>query len=1224
MSGLRIYYSDRIEDLAGRLTKHLLEERSANADMFEFSQVAVPNTNIAKWLRIRELSSEPSLCMGVEFPFIEQSLFNALADRLGPKRPSLLPMNAYANAIAAILLRDDDVRLAPFRRYIAQGATGPLSVDSRGKARMTWQLAVKLADLMDRYEVHRRKIVEKWLDKRRAAEISDPTELAEAALAQKLFGDGGVYPRTGNAVSLRQLFELVKQSCGESGGKTRKMHFFGFSTLSSLQVDIIHLLARTHDVYVYHNNVCLEYWGDIETEKESARRLPEFRSRNADEDIDVENALLRSWGRAGRETLRLLVDLEESNGAADGPIDFEWNELPSLVDDGETMLAKVQASVRRRVSEVGRVRRQDASIQIVGAPGIRREVEMVYNAILGAVWKPDGSGDRPWSDCSFSDIAVLVPDMKRYRPVIESVFDARGEVPYGLIDTSVSEYSRYLEGFMALVSLSREGLSRETIFAVLDNSCVQRALGFTAEDVREWRRCTKEIGAFDGFEGEADFKNVSWECALSRLRLGTVAKDGPGLTVREGGDDSALKFSEIVETLHRELAPLAGKRLFCTPSAADGQKGENWADTLRRIAGGFLSVGSDDELESAVCGRLFRSLYALDMIEGEQTLDFVVAAVEEFVHGIKCRSGGYLTHGVTIAGLQPMRPVPFKQVFMLGMGEGMFPGRDGETTLEIRGAARTLGDTGATAADRYLFLETLMSTRERLVISYPDLDVVKDAELFPSGMVRELEEFLEKNVLPSSKDENGKESRTEFREIRLPLLERGEEDDLSHGEEGGKTSENPVGPIRWSGEYHAGVIPTYSNVERAIAWRIGNAPDVTDPEIQSGARDGGTPDRIAITAGELAEFLEAPLRTTLRRRHGIAVEGHRDDSLDPDAPIGMTAGPTTWDFKKSVLKKIAYRPDGAVRDGTDVESVFNEFAGRGYLPDPRGMLGGYALKREQIGLTGDEACRERLGAVCAFVRDFFPPDARRPAPVRTLLPLKRDNGEFRKKFGCREILYTGQTSDRMVSEDSLTSFALVYGPCGDKSGEKKKKNAGVKSVDPPPRAVLEPFVAWLITVMGAPERKYSLRTGIVDMGQLRYAEWNWSVTPKEAMEYVERLTAAYLKFLDEPDDDGCYLDFGYSETAKALAAAVGSGAVGDVPPDKEGWAKVVDVFPADGFRSGGGGFNSGLVVERTVEALSRAPEERDASVVKDRFEDLFRLPMGGVREESRVKVAQEA
>ncbi len=1243
---LKIYYSDRVEELGKELEKHLLDERKARGNPFEFSQVVVPNTNIAKWLRIRQFSDEPSLCMGIDFPFIEQSLFKALGDCLEPKdRPQLLPMNAYANGIMAILLKDHDVRLAPFRRYIAEGACGPLVIDSRSKARMAWQLSVKLADLMDKYEVHRQKIVEKWLDEKRAAEIADPTEKAEAALAQKLFGENGLYPPSGPTVSLRQLFERVKKSCTKPGGGSRTMHFFGLSTLSSLQVDIIYWLAQTHDIEVYHNNVCLEYWGDIETEHECIKRLKAITTKDvvdrSDADVDLENPLLQNWGRAGRETLRLFVDLEEANGSSPSPIAFEWNELPSAGNDGNTMLAKVQASVRNRISDVGRVAEQDASIQIVGAPGIRREVEMAYNAILGAVWKPDGSGERPWSDCTFSDIAVLVPDMKTYRPVIEAVFGARGQIPYGLIDSSASEYSHYLEGFMALMAVARDGLSRDALFAVLDNSCVQRALGFTPKDVRDWRRYAKETGAFDGFEGKENFKKMSWNSALSRLRLGMVAKDRaeaedkPELTVWEGGEDTALKFSEVVETLYCKLAPLAEEKLICTPSASEkekeGKEG-NWADRLRGIAGEFLKNDRDDQLEESVCRNLFNMLYALDKIDGAQGLDFVVAAVEEFVGGIKCRSGGYLTHGVTIAGLQPMRPVPFKQVFVLGMGEGMFPGRDSETTLEIRGAARTLGDMGATATNRYLFLETLMATRERLVISYPNLDTAKDAEMFPSGMVSELKVFLEEKVLPELEESEGKKEPAKFMEVRLPLLERGEVDDFKHDKSEDDILENPVSAISWSRKYYAGLLPTYSNVERGISRRIENIAAVKRPSPvdASGAQAeedgtnegsaGAQTERMTITAKELAEFLESPLRASLRRQYGIAVEGYRDEAIDPEAPLEVESGPTKWNLQRAILNAV---PDDPA--ATDLKKVFEDFSNRGYLPEPTGPLGAYALKKAETEFVGDKARRDSLAAIKSFADGFFPDQFVKPDAVRIVLPFPAERDAKKKK---REVLYTGQTSGWVQSEDGQSCLALVFNRCGDK----RKDKGDVDFAAFPPKAVLEPLVTWLMMVAGKDgDGVHSLRVGIVDMDQVLSSDWNWSVTPKDAKANIEGLTQTYLNYLDKPDVNGCYLDYGYSDMAKAIVAFKGEKAGSDMPDDDDKWPKsddewkkVVDKFSSDDFWGGDKSFNNNLVVERVVESLSRMPESDDGGdlkIVKDRFEKLFELPMNGTRNAAKEKEA---
>ena len=1203
---LKVYYSDRIEDLAEDLKRRLIEERCGpGSDPFMFSQVVVPNTNIAKWLQIRAFADSPALCMGVEFPFIEERLFGLLSDSVGDgKRPQLLPMNAYANAIMSILLKDDDEKLAPFRRYIADGDAGPLKIDSRSKARMAWQLAVRLADLMDKYEVHREDVVMGWLDEGLAAGIKSPTEIAEAALARRLFGENGVFPPTGDRLSLRQLFGRAGKVRPCAVG--RPIYIFGISTLSSLQVRILHWLAKENDVIVYHNNVCLEYWGDIEM-------LQRLRStKDVDADIDIDNGLLCKWGVAGRETLRLLVDLEDVNGSGENPVEFVWEDISRSQDRADaTMLEKVQASIRRRTKDIGTVGKQDSSLQVVGAPGIRREVEMVHNAILGVVWKSkENDGLQKGKDgLTFSDIAVLVPDMKTYRPIIESVFDGRGQIPYGLIDTSASEHSRYLLGFMSLMALARDGLSRETAFAVLDNPCVQNALDFTPADVKEWRRYTESIGAFDGFKGDGHRRNFSWNSALARLRLGMVANDRPGLTVWQGGEDSALRFSEIVETLFRELSPLSTKRLRCTAEpvpdgGAPASKRENWADVLRHVARMFLAVGKDTPLEESVKRQLFQTLHDLDMIEGDQSLDFVVEAVAEFVGGIRCQAGGYLTHGVTIAGLQPMRPVPFRQVFVLGMGEGSFPGRDSESTLEIRGVARTLGDMKPSAMKKYLFLETLMATRERLVVSYPNLDIAKDAEMFPSGMVCDLEDFISRHILPGQDGEG-----SEFKEVKLPLLERGEP-----GGMGVDGAEDPVvevvrGRTGNEGEYFAGIIPTYSNVERGIARKMAAAGK---SEGIGPSRDGGAKGELgrpaAVTAKELAEFLESPLKAVLHRRYGIVKEGHRDDALDPDSPMEMTSGPVKWEFQRAVLDAIPDDSAGAL----DVAVVYRRFADRGLLPDADDVLGRYSLEKIKAELAGDASSIAEWRNLKDFAERFSPESGTRPDPVRTFFDACYKKGAVARG----ERLYTGQTAGWVQTDEGATSCALVFNKCGD-----ERKRGNVELATFPPKAVLEPLVTWLMMVAGMEgERERSLCVGIADIDEMLCNEWNWTATPKTARDRLNGLTDAYLSFLSVPDDDGRYLDCGYSDVAKAIDLAKKQRRVAEKFPSDGEWEAVVEIMDvqaaAADFASGNSGFNDNLVIGRTMEEWSRKPDggrPEDVAEIRKRFENLYKLPLDGKR-----------
>ena len=1176
---LKIFYSDRIEDLAEKLKSRLLEDRTEKGDPFSLSQVVVPNANIAKWLQIRVFAKERSLCAGIKFPFAEQRLSELMSANLPEGTPfSLLPDNAYANAImAALLAPKDSLRefgaLAPLRAYVSGGdGRDELKIATRREARMAWQLAVTMAGLMDQYEVRRPEIVANWMSGLHAdggETGADGVEAAEAALARILWGRGGAFPADGEKLSLRQLYDRV--CAAPPKGPAQTVFFFGHSTLSLLQVKMLVWLAHTHDVVFFHNNVCLEYWGDIQTRKERIRLLGKAQAEK--EDIEgIENPLLRQWGVAGRETIRLLVELEEEN---DGRIDFEWEcvAYPGRTRPG-TVLGRIQESICRRTDDVGKIE-QDASVQIAGAPGLRREVEMVYNSIVGSVWKPDGSGERPWPDCNFSDIAVLVPDMAAYRPMIEAVFDARGDVPYGLIDTTASQDSMFLAGFLALADLARRGLTRETLFAVLGNPCVQKALGFSASDVDDWRDVTAAIGAFDGFDGDGASAATGWNMALSRLRLARVAgklavvgEPDVEMPLVDKGSDAVLRFSEIVELLHRktEAAFRNGSARRSLPCAVDSSGGKewspNWANILVWLMNDFLAAPDGDILECGVQRQIVQTLNALAPLPGAQDCEVALAAVEQFVGGIPCRRGGYLTHGVTIAGLLPMRPVPFRQIYVLGLGANGFPGRTASTTLDVRGAGWRLGDTTAPNVNRYLFLETLMSARDRLVLSYPNRDIEKDAELFPAGMVRELEEFIGSSIVSKP-----------FEEFKnYPLLERGEAD----GE-----SASPVCDVKWDkADPHAGMLPTYSRSARVLARRRaegGAHPCGKRPPAASerGGRLSGPETAMEISAKELAEFLKSPLRAVLNSRLGIAVEGWRDKELEIDPPVGVPGGPARRELEGAGLEG----------DG-DLERLFRRMQLSGALPT--GFLGEFAKERFCAGLQ--DSIRKLRDFVVGFgVKEGVDLTSRQ----RVLATVKSSVGEAIK------ARYVAETPNWVESEDGVS--VVVAGRLVGQYGRDLPENA--KPVD----RTLAPFMAFLMHLADAAAGDAAapryLRVGVVDVANGKTAAWKWSVSRNEAVEYLERLSARYLGFLESAKSPERYPDFTYAR----LARAIEGNRSGD-------WEKILESLTREEWsgKSGKSGFNNALVVELAAEAYRRDPS---ADELKELFGDFYSLPMSGAMED---------
>lgn len=1110
--GIKVFYSDRIEDLAEAMKARLLKERSVRTDPFIFTEVVVPNANVAKWLKLRQFASEPKLSAGINFPFMEQRLTELLSDNLRDKKYfERLPDHSYAIAIMNVLLTCQSQDFAVFRRYIGGGdGGGALEIKTQKEARMAWQLADKIAGLMDQYEVRRPELVEKWLAKNPDGKFSysarGEIEIGEVALARALWGDEGVFSPSKGRLSLRQLFEQVrreKPAGPKASGKV--LYFFAQATLSLLQAEILVWLSMSNEVIVYHLNPCREFWGDIESDRE-ARKI------NLDRGFDpeIENALLNNLGIAGRETVNLLVDLE-----SDMKTGLICEEVVHTGDFPSNVLNALQSSIRNRKSRVCEKIPQDASIQIVGTPGVRREVEMVYNSILGSVVKPSGvTGDRPWPDCSFSDIAILVPDMKTYRPMIESVFEARGQIPYALIDTSASDESQYLAGFGALLELGRKGLNRESLFNVLQNPCVSRALNYTAEDIAQWRELTETIGAFNGFEAVDEEDKFNWQWALKRLRLSGVTEsmtieDGGGefdLELSAIGNEQAQKFAEVVELLWREI-----DLVFSTGNL--------------RLLNNYLEVAPDDPLEKAVQSKVVLILNALDGLGGDYNVELLAAAVLYFAGGVPCRRGGYLTHGVTIASPKSLHLVPFKQVYVLGLIAGGFPGKTSGSTLDLRGLGQRLGDVSPVIENRYIFLTAMMSARDRLVITYPNRDIEKDAELFPSGLVLDLEKFLTVNIL--SFDESSEEKKRVFREFKnYPLLERGENDALD--------KDSPVSDILWnSHDPLAGLLHTYSKEVRKLAQGYFEKPSIvldTSPSAEI----------IEVDVEFLAQFIKSPLRAVMRHRFGIAVDGYVDGSIESDSPLGIPSGSVLWDIQSVFLE---------TGDFTSIKNEFRKKQFTGHVAS--GFLGAFAENKMMENVEKNVDALKNF--ICSFkgTSDFTSPFSLRIVFHRLNVALTAVIQHWNEKDNQISVLTMGKI-------DSKIAF--------------------------PPERTLAPFLSFLIRQ--ASEKSdipRTLRVGVVDLDAGKCMIWRWeNITPIVARDYLENLLTDYLACENDLGKTGC-IDLKYLKYVKSLPNDCSD--LDKINWDGLLSKVAAEEYSYDGdFK-----FNNDLVIEKVAKSFGRNP-----------------------------------
>ena len=736
-----------------------------DANILEASLIVVPNMNLAKWIKLT-LARQRSVFMNVEFAYLEKGLWQMIS-ALGhhaEDEAEMLDREWLTILVFFILmsLDNNNTIVEPILNYLRRPDGLPLA---DGETRC-WQLAEKLSRLFQEYEYHRADMVQGWGDGRVPADVMEACQCWVYNQVQHLKSRLG--PVLGRSMMTINEYARclpvpsapVTVTSGMEDGP--RVHFFGLSQISPLHIDLLSRLQTGFDIHIYSLNPSREYWEDIETPGEkrwfackNVSRLQfsgqEWSTGELFEPADHE--LLSLWGKPGRENIRLLCQLTDYDfeaGFSDRP--YQKSVL-GIIHHG---LLTLETPVELNETPQS----QDTSLQITACPSIRREVETVYNSILYNL--------EIDPNLCMTDIAVMVPDMGRYKPVVDSIFGRHpARITYNLVDASARTESVFAQAVLSFMALARGRFSRKAVFDFLRNPCVMQRWRYTPEALAVWIEWAAALGIYYGFEtGHDDTEPVpeaglfSWRQGLERLRLSRIMRPPEATTAHPRPHFNGLvPFSDINTGDHRLLETFGMIVSALHTSVACFKAGTNsardWRDTFLQVIDQFIEISPDMRGEESVRQSLFGAFEyfvhydLLREIDSEQRLssEGLWAFVKSHLEGITGGRGDYLTGGVTVSALMPMRPIPFKIIYIMGLEEGRFPGRSTDSLLDLRARQRRIGDVSLTERNRYLFLEILISAQKKLYLSYVSRDLQKDRNLAPCSVVQQLRRHIERRVI---------------------------------------------------------------------------------------------------------------------------------------------------------------------------------------------------------------------------------------------------------------------------------------------------------------------------------------------------------------------------------------------------------------------------------------------------------------------------------------------
>ncbi len=933
-AGLWVHRSNRME----RLAEMLVEVASTRVpDPFARECIVVQGRGIERWLSM-ELARHLTVWGNPEFPF-PRKLFERLLDlhstdagKIDPYDPDVLTW-AICQELPPLLEKRE---FSVVRAYVERARVG--DTPRGGTDFETVALAQRLAEMFDQYVVYRPAWILDW----EQGKDDSWQAILWRSLCQRLGPDH---------IAARVKERLCQPDL--SGGLPERISLFGLSAIPPLYLELLAHVARSTEVHLFLLSPSKEYWAWTRSRREIWRQTRHQPEAAASPQEVEGNPLVASLGKIGRNFQEIFLDTVTDY------FEKDLYDDPGLANALSVLQSDIlHLRYRASASDVAplALAPDDDSIALHACHSPMREVEVLLDQLRDLFERDRTLEPR--------DVIVMSPDIDSYAPLIDAVFSVDSEhepaIPYRIADRRIRATDDVIDSFLVLLEVLGGRFGASEIVDLLSHAPLREKFGFAPDEldtVREWVRSAQIRWGIDSehrvASGQPEVSEYTWRFGLDRLLLG-YAMEGREERMfggvlpfddMEGSETESLgKLADFCEALFRARESLS------TPRRLTDWQGELTALLRHMLANTDATAHEHRQIIAELKQMVEQS--SLAGFDGMLSIDTVRQHLERHLErGAPGRA--FMTGGVTFCAMVPMRSVPFRVVCLLGMNDTAFPRIERPLGFDLMVQSPKAGDPSRRDDDRYLFLEALLSARQRLLITYVGRGVRDNAEMPPSVVVSELLDTIDQSFAPG---QNG-----------TPASQR-------------LLTQHPLQPF--SRRYFTGEPRLFTYAQRlSEGARKLLEPRSQPPPFFDAALPGA--DRRGVSIEDLIRFFENPSRVFLQRCLGIRLEGGTQ-ILEDAEPVSLSKL-DEWDIGTFLLKR-------RLR-GEELDQSFEILRAAGRLP-----LG-------VPGVMAWEDVRDVVEALASVVREHTDGEALEPIEVSVVVGNTRLAGALTNLWPQAQVQY---------------------------------------------------------------------------------------------------------------------------------------------------------------------------------------------------------------------------
>lgn len=711
----RIYKSNRLENFLPAVFPII--ERLAKSAPLKKKSIIVQSDGMARWLTLKT-ASESGAFANFEFVSPDKFLRNFAEKHLGIKQDSVYNKKNAEWALYTLLRSEKD---SPAASYIGNS-------DSRA-----FRFSRTLADLFEQYFVYRPKMMEYWQKGRTMT--NDPDELWQSAIFSRL-----AEKTEAEVQGFAQLFNERCKNAQENSGYPEELLLFGISIMNRYQLNMFLNLSSLFPIHLFAMTPSSEYLDSVSKKKGEFEDIPE------DQNIDtgcLPDTFFRRFCAASLD----FTDFTAENL----PDETDLFEIP----DGKTLLSSIQRDILSDSESPERAENDD-SVRIISCRDKMREIEVLKDILLELF-----NSDK---NLKPEDVAVMAPKINDYAPYISAVFGSTDPqdktfIPYVLSDRAFSSESRIAATFLEILKLAKSDFEKSKVLSVFSIPAVREKFNTDEKTAGEIGKLIDKSGIRWGLDAASrDGKNNqnTWDSGLSRIMMSQLMpfpENGRGF---ENILPMEYVSKEDFENISGFITFFKGLFRYSKTLSSSEKTPSEFKNLLEEMLGFFFVSDKSDKASGE------EILHIRNVIDdfaetagkyaGKLSFDALLQYLEDEL-GRERTGRGFLSAKVNFCSLKPLRALPFKVIYIIGMGEGEFPRSESRYAFDLSQKKpaeekdapqpRSVRDN-----DKYLFAEAIVSAREKIFISYEAKDLSADSKKRRSAAlpVRILEKYIEKKT----------------------------------------------------------------------------------------------------------------------------------------------------------------------------------------------------------------------------------------------------------------------------------------------------------------------------------------------------------------------------------------------------------------------------------------------------------------------------------------------